>query len=91
MSTPSTGRKSAKPTPARTISEGNEDLAALMSSKKGIIFVITVSIILTVVSIIIFNTLGNKATTIWGVIVVVMLFAVRHFLGNVPTKINNID
>lgn len=94
MSTPAKGRKPAPSTTQRKtdeISQGNEDLAALMTSKKGITFVIIFSILLTVISIVVFNTLGNRATTIWAVIVVIILFLIRHWLGNAPTKITSID
>lgn len=94
MTTPLKGRKSTATTPSHKtdeISQGNEDLAALMTSKKGIMFVILLSVIITVLSIVIFNTLGNRATTIWAIIVVALLFAIRHFIGNIPTKISNID
>lgn len=94
MSTPANGRKPAPSATQRKtdeISQGNEDLAALMTSKKGITFVIIFSILLTVISIVVFNTLGNRATTIWAVIVVIILFLIRHWLGNAPTKITSID
>lgn len=94
MTTPAKGRKSAvqnQPHTTDEISQGNEDLAALMTSKKGILFVVILSTVITVMSIVIFNTMGNRATTIWAIIVVVFLFLIRHFIGNAPTKISNID
>ena len=86
MSTPVRG-KTPRKTPVEDVHQGNEELARKLTSPTGIAIVIFISVALIVISALVFNFLGQKATTIWAVFIVCLLFFIRHLIGNAETKI----
>lgn len=70
------------------VPQGNEELAALMTSPKGIAFAVIMCIVITALSVFIFNNFGQTAITAWAVFIVCFLFAIRHFIGNAETKLS---